>query len=363
MQVRPVGYEKKRKLGMILEDSENLNGRIMKLKLPDDAVFAPRLEREGLLRMGTVSRGVNIVGINPLYEKKISEFDEWLVDGVYIGKTNELDRTHGIIPCMIGYVNAQKMELGPGDTVVISIGDKSGTYKSKKARITGIFRSPAEPIDKYTVIVKREDLSEFYTGREDAIGYFVFMGNNLDNSDSLKKYLTSSMTDFSGKIEILSYVDLQPTFRTMLEFSQTFSLVCYVIMMIGFGIILFDAVTMSVYERIREIGVVRALGAKPLFLFFQVIFESVLLTVVGSLAGIVVGGALSIYFYIFGLDLSAFAQGMELMARSGSVIYPYLTISNLAGGMAIAISVSFIAGIYPAWKAVRISPVKAIYNR
>jgi ABC-type lipoprotein release transport system permease subunit len=64
-----------------------------------------------------------------------------------------------------------------------------------------------------------------------------------------------------------------------------------------------------------------------------------------------------------GLDLTIFSQGMELFAKSGSVIFPSLSFQDIAHGFFIAQVMGFLGSVYPAWKAVRMSPIQAIYNK
>ena len=92
-------------------------------------------------------------------------------------------------------------------------------------------------------------------------------------------------------------------------------------------------------------------------------YESLLLTLIGSILGFLFGGAIVLYYRIFGLDLSYFSKGLEGVGKLGSTIYPFISLKNILETLAFPLVISILAAFFPALKAVKISPVKAIYNR
>ena len=138
--------------------------------------------------------------------------------------------------------------------------------------------------------------------------------------------------------------------------------ITHLILMIGFALILFDSVSMSVYDRMREIGVIRAIGSPGGLVFWMVIFESAVLSLMGAGLGILMGGSIVTYYYFAGPNLGVFAKGLSIVGL-GSVLYPYLTAADLAETLLVTLAVALLAALYPAWRAVRITPVEAIYHR
>ncbi|MCB1192039.1 MAG: ABC transporter permease [Leptospiraceae bacterium] len=359
VQIRPQGYLNSRKSGMSLFDA---SGILPFIKLPADVKFSSRLEREGFLKVSTFSRGLLMVGIEPETEKGVSSFEDWLVEGDFFEITNQTDRDIGIIPCLIGKANAIKLDVRTGDTVVLSTTSFDGSYKSALCKIAGVFQSPSEPVDKYTIILKREDLSLLYSDEKDRVGYIVFLGESIERTDFIQSELKKQIPQ-NAKVEVLSFKDLEPSILALFDIFLQFGWVMNFIVMFGFALILFESVSMSVFERTREIGIIRAIGSSPGMIFWMVIFESSLLTLVGAIAGIILGGGITLYFQSSGLNLMAFSKGMEFMGKFGTVIYPSLTLKNLVSSLTLALITGFLSGIYPAYKAVKISPIRAIYNR
>jgi ABC-type lipoprotein release transport system permease subunit len=115
---------------------------------------------------------------------------------------------------------------------------------------------------------------------------------------------------------------------------------------------------MAVFERIREIGLMQALGMRPSSILYLILMESLLLLALGLLAGNILAIA-SILPLKEGIDLSAVARGMEMMG-AGSMLYPALKLRDLATANVVVIVLGLLTSLLPAWHASRYSPVEAI---
>ena len=116
---------------------------------------------------------------------------------------------------------------------------------------------------------------------------------------------------------------------------------------------------MAVVERTHELGILIAVGMKKSKLFIMIILESIMLSFTGGVLGMLLGAAVIYWFNIKGIDLSAFAEGLENFG-SASVLYPFLPVSMygvLAGMILLAAN---IAALMPAWKAARLLPAQAV---
>lgn len=359
VQIRPEGYDRTRKSGMLLPEPERLLGLLENSNLPS---WAPRLEREGLLRAGSHSQGVQIIGIDPDREAGTSSFGSWVSEGAFDFQVDERDRASGIIGCILGKTTGEKMEVGTGDWAILSVAGKGGSYNSIRCRITGIFRAPAEPMEKFMVFADRKNLSHLFANSDNQLSYIVMMAPTMEQADELKNQGVQLTQGVPG-IEILTYDQMEKGFKQMMDMMDSFSFVSYLVLLAGVALILFDSITMSIYERMREIGILRAIGSRPRMIFWMVIMESTILTLGGSIAGILLGWMITLYFQYTGLDLSAFSAGLESFGGMGSVIHPYIRWSDVYQGLIVALLVSIVSGIFPARKAIRMSPIKAIYNR
>ena len=115
---------------------------------------------------------------------------------------------------------------------------------------------------------------------------------------------------------------------------------------------------MAVFERVREIGLMLALGMKPFMILGQILLESLLLLLIGLAIGNLLAW-LSIVPLRDGIDVSIVAEGMEMFGAS-SVLYPELMLNDVILANVIVILLGLVASLSPAWRASRYQPIEAI---
>jgi ABC-type antimicrobial peptide transport system permease subunit len=115
---------------------------------------------------------------------------------------------------------------------------------------------------------------------------------------------------------------------------------------------------MAVFERIREFGLMQALGMKPRAIMLQVLLESLMLLTLGLVIGNILAVA-SILPLSGGMDLGVVAEGMEMMGAA-AVLYPALKIGDVVLANAVVIILGIVTSLLPAWRASRYRPVEAI---
>ena len=361
IQIRPSGYAEKRKNGMFLEKPFEIENKVKNAHLPAGVSFSLRMEREAMLKLDNKSQGVMVLGVEPETELGVSSFHEWLKGGTFLTDVSERERELGIIPCLIGEYNLKKFEIEVGDFLILTISDQMGSSSSVRVKVTGYFQSPAEPIDKFSVLVKRKDLSNLFSGKSDRVSYLVFGLENQKIESKVLQILKQTLTEF--QVAVMGYDEMEPAISRMIEMYDQFSYIFYLILMLGFGLILFDTVFMSVIERTYEIGILRSIGTPSGFVFSMVLLEAFFLTLIGVFIGGVLSSGIIFYYEYHGISLSFFAKGMELMAKSASTIYPSLDIKNFVNALILSVIASFFAGFFPAWKSIRIKPVKALLHQ
>jgi len=137
-----------------------------------------------------------------------------------------------------------------------------------------------------------------------------------------------------------------------------FVMVWMVVIFLALSFGLVNTLMMAVFERVREIGLMRALGMRPSAIVYQILVESIMLLVLG----LVVGNLMAIGTIAplkDGIDISAVAEGMEMMGAS-SRLYPVLQWGDLMLANAVVIVLGIITSLLPAWRAAQYRPVEAL---
>jgi ABC-type lipoprotein release transport system permease subunit len=144
----------------------------------------------------------------------------------------------------------------------------------------------------------------------------------------------------------------------MLGVMDGFVLVWMIVVFLALSFGLVNTLVMAVFERIREIGLMLALGMRPASILGQIVIESSFLLVMG----VVIGNALawaSVVPLKDGIDISGLAQGMEMFGAS-SILYPELKLQDVITANVVVLVLGFFASLSPAWRASRYEPIEAI---
>jgi len=358
VQIRPPEYIDTRQPGPRLTNGASVRNALNG-KLPADLHVAERIETDAILRIGGDVRGILLIGVDPEKEAGVSGIPSWVYEGDFFKTVPERSLGRG---CLLGKKSADEYELETGDWIVITTGQPNSGSVSFRCIITGLFHSPSSVMDESLVLMRKEDVSMLRYGNPDETSYFVFLGGDYKRAGEMKRTILSLLPE-KDRVGVYTYSELEPFIQSYFELTDQFTWIVYMIILMGFGIVLFESVTMSIFERIHEIGIIHALGTGPNFLFWLVMVEAFLLTMVGSLISLVPGLSLTGFFYYTGVNFEEITLSGMAWGGNPGLVRPYVTVTDLLTGLAIAIVVSFFSGIYPALKAVRMPVLKAIYDR
>ncbi len=314
---------------------------------PEVEAYSKRVFATCILSSASNSSGVIMYGIDPAEEAKVSIIRNSIIEGRYLSTSKR--------EIIIGKKLADKLGVDVGDKVVAMSNTLNGDIGSDAFRIIGIFQTSSSEFDKMAIYVNASAEQEML-GIGDNYHEFAIITKDYNKVTSLKNIFESKLGE---KYEVYTYRDILPMLIYQMELYKESMMILNIIIGLAliFGII--NTMLMSVFERIREFGVLMAIGMKNSKLYLMILFEAFILGLFGTLIGLVCGLLLDIPLAHSGIDLSIFATGLEAFGV-GAIIYPVLSIGNLINAVLFMPFVAVLGALYPAYKAIKLEPIYAI---
>lgn len=306
-----------------------------------------RLIIDGMISSATSSGGVRITGIIPEDETKVTSIHNQIVAGSYF----EGEDANQIL---LGHKLAENLGIRQRSKVVLSFQGLDGTIIYGAFRVTGIFRTESTMFDRSTVFIHENDILSLLN-TEPICHEIAIRLNSVQNVDTVYRNLKKSINHLSVK----SWKELAPELKLMDEMIglQLTIFMGVILFALLFGIT--NTMLMSVLERVREFGVLMAIGMKRKKVFSMIILETITLAIVGGVVGIISAIITIIYFGFAGINLSAFTAGFSEWGLS-SILYPILPFSFYLSITIMILFTAVFSAIYPAIKAIKLKPATAI---
>ena len=317
--------------------------------LPPSARWTTRLRLNAVANNARHSGGVVMVGIQPGREAGISFIGDAVKEGRYL---NEED-PYGIV---VGKALLEKFETKIGYKLVLMSQGTDGEIASRAFRIAGVYRAELEATEK-TYVFTTVAAAQKMLKAEGQVSEIAILLDNYRNADAVAQTIRASVTDHT--VTVYTWKELLPMVTAVLKMYDGFIFFWFIVVFIAMGFGLVNTILMAVFERVREFGLLRSLGMKPRLVIAEVLAESFFLLVIGTVAGNILGFATVAALSGHGIDLSAFAQGMEFVGMS-RVIFPVVYPKDVVTADVTVFVLGLLISLYPAVKASRFSPVEAM---
>jgi len=313
----------------------------------DDAVVAwsPRLKFGAMFSNFTETTSIRLNGVLPEREAAAMPM---LAGRLVQGSAAKglLERGKVLIPEII----ARGMKLKPGDTVVLVATNLDGSVNGQTFVVQGVLGDVTGPggRDGY---VHLEDARELLRMIEGEVSEIAVRLRDLAALPAAKARITQALAG-AGTLEVHGWDQLSPfaNIARMIDLLDVFIRV----MLVGIVLIaVMNVMIMAVYERIREIGMIAAIGTPPRRILALFLAEGALLGVVGTAIGMILSLAL---VYALNVWPVKFAFGRDQLL----VLAPSLAAADALAIGAVVIVMAILASLQPAWKAARMDPIAAL---
>ncbi len=306
--------------------------------------WAARIRIPGVIMSERETRGIQFVGVDPAQES-ISFLSAAEYDGEPLRDAS--DRR-----VVIGRALAEQLETKVGRRLVIITQGADGLNREMGFRIAGFYDAEGTGLEKIFVFTGIKTL-------QDMVDAEVFTEVSIKLTGTPKEFsIKAVLSEFFTGLVVLDWQELEPQAAAMFVFADAAVFIWFLIMMgaLIFGLV--NTLITAVMERVRELGMLRAVGMRPGAVIVQVVLESTFMMALGVTIGLVIG-VLLVWWASEGIDLTAWAQGME-MAGMRSVLVPKLMTADLILVAGLSMVFGVLASLYPAWRAVKINPLEAL---
>jgi len=306
-----------------------------------------------VLSGGMVSSSYNVAtgmvfGIDAEAEARIGNIKKAIIEGQYLtGERGEI---------MLGRPMAELLEVSLGDRIVITLSEADGGDLSQALfRVSGIYYFGLREIDHNTVFINADQARQAVGISADASHELVMV---FEDSSVSREKTSTVFDDFNNEqLELKSWMELNEDIAIMLELFGLSTLIIGSILFLLASLGVINSMFMSIYERLYEFGVARAIGTTPWQLAQLILCEALLLGIGSCLFGGVIGYGLISYTTLHGLPLGEFE--MSGIALSGNIA-TQMQLSQFTELPLYIILLTLVAALYPARFASKIVPTEAL---
>jgi ABC-type lipoprotein release transport system permease subunit len=239
--------------------------------------------------------------------------------------------------------------------IQITISDETGTPVQGTFRVCGIYKTTNGGFDQATVFVNSGELAGLYDGKNVLTHEIAIMLNDIENADSVKEKLTGLSPDNT----ISTWKELAPDAAMMNDYMimYYFIFIGIVLLALAFGII--NTMMMTIMERTKELGMLMAIGMNHKRVFNMIMLETIFLTLVGAVAGMLSGWVIVEALGKTGIHFSTWGEGFEAIGFA-AIVYPVITLDFFIIITVMVIVTAIISSVWPARKALKLIPVEAL---
>jgi len=348
VQIHAAGYLDDRSIYKSLKNVEEIRA----VAKENNIGIVERSYGFGLISSGTKSAGTQFWGIDPESELKYFDFANHIDEGNFLTKTS-------LKKVVLGNKLARSLAAELGTELVIFVQGADGSLGNELFYVTGILGNVADNIDRGAAIILRDDFDILFS-TNNHIHEIALNSKGKLEAEEIQKLMSAK----AAGVAVETWKELMPTIAIMTEKMSVFMLTMFsLIFTIAASLGVMNTLVMSTYDRMKEFGIIRAIGATPWLIIRQVSLEAILLTFLASIIGTVIGLSIAMYLQVYGIDIS----GKGNLAIGGIVFDPIwrasISLKSVFLPVVLMMLTSIVASIYPASIAARIKPVEAIHYK
>ena len=351
LQVQAEKYQEKKSIRFVIPDPRAI-GEIVD-QIPEVAAYTFRGQAFSLISSKDRTYGVVVTGIDPVKEANVSRLKKLVREGNFLSADD-------VNQAVVGRLLAKNLRVTIGDELTLLGQGRDGSIAATVVQVKGIFSSGIDEFDRSAIQIPLVAFQDTFS-MDEAVHEVVVIGKSLSDVSRIKAKLKAALSGLNSRkpLKVLDWQELMPGLRQAIEMDLVSGLIFYGLLIIVVAFSILNTFLMAIFERTREFGVMMAIGTTPRRLTKILLIESISMTLIGILAGILIGIGVTYYFQINGID---FSGGSELLSQFGITgrMYPKLSFLSVSIGPFMVLFFTLIAALYPALKVRRLRPVEAM---
>lgn len=346
IQVHDSGYWDDKVINKTLEYTPVLRSKIK--QVPGITATTPRLETYALASSAEITKGVMVIGIDPLKEDSITNLSKKITEGKFLAEGDS-----GVI---MGSALAKYMKLNINDTIVLLGQGYHGMSAAGKYPVRGIIHQPSPQLDR-TVVYMDIGNCQYLFSAPDMLTSVVIMVKNNDEVKSVVKSLTAKL---GSAYEVMDWQEMNKILMVQIDSDRASGYIMKGILylIIAFGIL--STIMMMTLERRKEFGVLVSIGMQKSRLAGVLMLETIFIGLTGVAAGVIASIPLTWYFMLHPIPFTG--QAAETSLQMGfEPIMAFSMMPSVYYVQAIAVLIfALLIGLYPVVKINRLNITKAL---
>jgi ABC-type lipoprotein release transport system permease subunit len=320
---------------------------------PNIQAASPRVYAYGLVSAAHQSAGVRLIGVVPERERKVTELHTRMVKGAYLSERVP----KGIV---MGDKLATAIAVDVGSEIVLLTPASDGSTGNDLYTITGLFHTGLDDMDRGLVLMPLASLQDLLRLSSERIHEVGVKLHDVNATTPTAAALATQLGQ-AGPVRVMSWQELAPELADYVQFNRRVTFILFFIFFLSAAMGIVNTMLMSIIERTRELGVLMALGMRPVEVVGLIVMEAASLAAASLVLGAALGAPILWYLQNHGLNLGGDRGAISL---AGIVVGPlwygrpdFAAYTQAAVGLALT---ALVAALYPALRAARFRPAEAL---
>ncbi|MFA5448661.1 MAG: ABC transporter permease [Sphaerochaetaceae bacterium] len=298
---------------------------------------------------------VQVTAINPATDFDVYRFGNTLVEGRFL-RSGEMD---GIV---LGSWFAEDIGAKVGYWVTLVTRGKGGFYEAFDMEVVGIINCPNPNVNR-SLVMMDINAADFYLAMEGSVSSIdIALSENSDINATVRS-LDPKLQALDAELTLYTWEDLARDYLAILKAKQGGTTLILFLVFIIAAVGVSNTMLMAMYERMREVGMMRALGMRDRHILLAFLFEAGGIGLLGSVTGILLGSLANLYLVNVGFDFGFMLRDIDIGFRIQNVMRGSWSLLTLIKAFVSGIGLAMIVALFPIHRALKLDIPTCLHHQ